>query len=394
MRAGMDNDARKSEHVEEAAARWFARRQSGTWTDADQAGLDAWLEADTAHRIQYVRVASAWDQCARMQALGAGVTPGVVPPRGSWGDGRFFNGTSPQIPPPAHGDGPNVPDTTDFGAAIPTPLAQNSSGRNARRRRFFTAAAAMFVLAIGGYFFRAGLTSGTHYSTPVGGMNELTLADGSHVTLNTDTSIRVSLTERERRIRLERGEAFFDVAKNPSRPFVVYAGDKRVMAVGTKFAVRREHDDVQVVVLEGRVNLSASAQQALVTTDAAPRDGERTAAGAGVSIPPPTSLVAGAIARTSKSEVLVRPDAASEAEKLLSWRRGYLSFDNLTLAAAVAEFNRYNTRQIVIDAPAIASLRIGGSFRANNIDAFLDLMQSGFPIAVEHDGDTVVLRQR
>ena len=396
----MDNEAPNSDQIEEVAVRWFARQQSGSWTHADQAEFETWLHASTAHRIQYIRVTTAWDHSARMKALGAGVAPGVIPPRGSWGDGRFSRGASPWFQPSPDHDSIGTDEhsrdleaTPEFEAEV-SETARARQSRRHRRAGLFTAAAALVAVIVGISTFQYGLFTGTRYSTPVGGMDEVTLADGSHVTLNTDTRIRVSLTDGERRIQLERGEAFFEVAKDRSRPFVVYAGDKRVMAVGTKFSVRREDNDVQVVVLEGRVNLSASAEQALVATNSLQAPGTQAAPGATTAIPPPTSLDAGAIARTSNSEVLVRPDAVAEAEKLLSWRRGYLYFDNMSLADAVAEFNRYNTRQIVIVDPDIADLRIGGNFRANNIDAFLDLMQNGFPITVEQDGASVVMKAR
>src|SRR6267378_5527710 len=94
----MDSDAMKSERVEELASRWFARRQSAAWTDADQAIFDAWLEKHPAHRIAYIRLDAAWNHAARLKALGAGVPPGVIPPRGSWGDTRFSSGTSAETP--------------------------------------------------------------------------------------------------------------------------------------------------------------------------------------------------------------------------------------------------------------------------------------------------------
>jgi len=153
------------------------------------------------------------------------------------------------------------------------------------------------------------------------------------------------------------------------------------MAVGTKFAVRRDHSDIQVVVTEGRVSLAET--PSLLTTIKGR-----------VNLAPPTYLNAGDIARTSKLEVLVHTDATSEAEKLLSWRRQYVVFENTALTDAVAEFNRYNTRKIVIADPAIAAVRIGGNFRSTNTDGFLWLLQSGFPITVEQRGDQVVLRAR
>src|SRR6267154_5548915 len=90
----MDSPAVKSERIEELASRWFARRQSGAWTEADQTTFDAWLEEHPAHRIAYIRLDAAWNEAARLKALGAGVPPGVIPPRGSWADTRFSGGIS------------------------------------------------------------------------------------------------------------------------------------------------------------------------------------------------------------------------------------------------------------------------------------------------------------
>lgn len=355
----MDSDIPKSEPVEEVAVRWFMRQQSGAWNDADQASLDTWLDANAAHRIQYLRIKHVWERSDSMKALGAGVAPGVVPPRGSWGDRRFLRGG---------GSSASNPHLVSHEEVDP-----RSSAKTRSRVQFFSAAAALVVLAGALYLFYAGLFAGTRYSTPIGGIQTVALADGSQAILNTNTRIRVILGDRERQIRLDSGEAFFEVARDSKRPFVVYVDNKRVMAVGTKFAVRRNNDDVQVVVTEGRVKL------------------ERSSGGV---TPPVAFLDAGTIARTSSSEVLVRTNAQTEAEKLLIWRMGYVSFDNVPLAEAVAEFNRYNVRKIVIDDPTVAALRIGGNFRSNNTDAFLDLLQSGFAIAVEPREHEVILKSR
>ncbi|MEJ1962748.1 MAG: FecR domain-containing protein [Gammaproteobacteria bacterium] len=398
----MDSEVPKSEPIEEAAVRWFARQQSGTWTAADQAEFDAWREAATAHRVQYIRVSAAWDNAARMKALGAGVPAGEVPPRGSWGDARFLRAA------PAEVQTLDAQASTIRGERVDSPdlneetLAATQPGEVTRRRvrrnaRFFAAAATVLAFAVGIYLVESGSFNGTHYSTPVGGIDNVPLVDGSRITLNTDTSIRVSLSANERRIQLDKGEAFFEVAKDKTRPFVVYAGNKRVVAVGTKFSVRRDRDDIRVVVTEGRVNLAVAPGHSL-------RGGLKTqaASGSGSAVEPPaetadltsTFLDAGAIAQTAKTEVLVRPDAAAETEKLLSWRRGYVNFENVPLADAVAEFNRYNTRKIFIRDPAIAAIHVGGNFRSNNSEAFLSLLQSGFPIDIEENDDAIVLKSR
>lgn len=408
------NGGAHAEQLEETAARWFAKRQSGAWTQADQTAFDAWLEENTAHRIQYIRIETAWKQSARMTALGAGVPPGVIPPRGSWGAASFFKGASPEPhPPPASNPAElkqlqsRIVETQDFG--IDRQLA--------RRRKHLHALAASLLLAI-----TLGLTAyitlfdrGDRYSTPIGGMQNIALNDGSHVTLNTDTSLRASLNgDKERHIQLDKGEAFFEVAKDPTRPFVVYAGDKRVMAIGTKFSVRiipaktgaRDKADVQVVVTEGLVKLATAdkfnldfPRPSLSKSTAATPANSHKRAGRPAQVTPgdlggTAFLPAGAIARTADSEILVREDGSAEIEKLLSWRAGYVNFQDMPLADAVAEFNRYNTRKIFIEDPSIAAIHLSGNFRANNTEAFLDLIQTGFPINVENNGDKIILKSR
>lgn len=376
MKPSMDSDAPEGERIEEAAAHWFARQHSDAWTDADQAQFQTWLDASTAHRIHYLRVVTTWEQSARMKALSAGVSPGEIPPRDSWGDQRFPGGSAAQA--------------ESTGEA----LAGASKATRDHPRRWRFAAAVLAAVALGMYLVAvAPRFAADRYTTELGDVRDVSLGDGSKITLNTDTSIRVSFSDHERTITLEKGEAFFDVAKDKTRPFVVYAGNKRVMAVGTRFSVRREHDDIQVVVAEGRVNLATSKEQQLIASRAMQGVKEHPA-NDGRGPMPATFLDAGAVARTSNADVLVRPDAGTEIEKLLSWRRGYVYFDNVPLADAVAEFNRYNARKIVIDDAEIGTLRVGGNFRSTNIDAFLDLMQSGFPIAVDDEGDRIVLKAR
>jgi transmembrane sensor len=390
-----------SERTEAAAATWFVKRQSGSWSDSDQATLEAWIAADTAHRIAYIRLETAWRHSERLKALGAGVPPGVIPARGSWGDVRHFKGLAADSRPPPQST-LDAPEETERQTPVPSKLS--SLPASARRRKlaiFSTVASLLLSVSAGIYVYVADPFAGDRYVTPVGGLNNVRLIDGSHVTLNTDTNIRVILSAQERRIDLDRGEAFFQVAKDPSRPFVVYVGDKRVMAVGTQFSVRRESDDVQVVVTEGRVRLS-TAPQSLVPAlrEAAGRKGEDSTArndpfsAAGSAAPPATLLPAGTVARTSKTQVLVREQTPPEAEDLLAWRNGYVVFRDTTLAAAVEEFNRYNRRKMVIQDPSIASIRIGGNFRSDNIAAFLWLIQNGFPITADQDDERVILKAR
>jgi transmembrane sensor len=343
-----------SAQIEATAAEWLAKRESGEWTAARQVQLDAWLDSSTAHRIAFIRIAAAWEHSGRLNALGAGVPKGTIPARGFWG----FAPSSKAPPSAQHpADGPGAR------ALRPT--------RFSRRARAVAASLALGVAAGTGWYLST--DHAESYRTKVGAISTVPLADGSRITLNTDSRVQVELNTTERRVMLERGEAFFDVSKDAARPFVVEIGDKRVIAVGTQFSVRREDDDIRVLVTEGRVRIERP--------DIAPEAAQ-------------TQVAAGSEARTSKTAVLVDQTAAARVEQLLSWRTGYLIFRDTALAEAVADFNRYSVRKIIIQDPALGGIRIGGSFRSGDADAFLWLLQSGFPITVERRSDRIILTKR
>jgi transmembrane sensor len=183
----------------------------------------------------------------------------------------------------------------------------------------------------------------------------------------------VALDSTARRIKLDQGEAYFEVSKDAARPFVVEIADKRVIAVGTKFSIRRDNNDIRVLVTEGRVRI----------------EHRGTAVNQAES-----QITAGSEARTVQSAVLIDQPTPAQVEQLLSWRAGYIVFRDTALADAVADFNRYSVRRIMIQDPAIAGIRIGGNFRSNDADAFLWLLQTGFPINVERRSDLIILTKR
>jgi transmembrane sensor len=385
MRVSVDSEA-----IEDEAARWFARRDSGNWTNADQQAFDDWLASSLAHRIAYIRIAAAWKRAARMKALGAGVPPGTIPLRGSWADVRFSSGRSTKMTAGAVSS-----DKRTLAARSAVDHGNGKWKSQSRRLRVAVIAASLFAAVFSGiYVYIADAVAGDRFTTPVGGMKTIRLSDGSRVTLNTDTRIRVLLGKKERRVDLVKGEAFFEVAKDATDPFIVYAGDNRVRAIGTAFSVRRNSDDVEVVVAEGRVQLT-TAPSLLSTLEAdRSRSGKVEDSATEAVAPSVAFLRAGSIAGKTKSQVIVREQAALEAEEALRWRAGYIVFRNTTLEQAVAEFNRYNTRKILIEDPSISTILIGGDFHPNNTEAFLALIQGGFPIRVEEDGDRVILRGR
>jgi transmembrane sensor len=199
------------------------------------------------------------------------------------------------------------------------------------------------------------------------------MTDGSMITLNTYSQVRVEVSEAERRVNLDRGEAFFEVAHDVRRPFIVHAGDKLVTAVGTNFSVSRDsHDAVRVVVSEGKVRV----------------DEVR-------SLHPHSAQVsAGSVALAGSGSIAVEERSMPQVAELLSWRAGFIVFHETTLAEAVAEFNRYNTTQVELQDPALAQLRISGNFRATNIDSFTQLLEGGYLVSVERQDGRIVLSRR
>jgi transmembrane sensor len=423
MRSNMSME--RTHKIDVVASDWLIRRESGAWSAADQARLDEWLSASTLHRVAFLRLELAWADAARLKALGAGIPGDRAPPPGHWNLSPFFEAhstvslgddpecvlteptsTRPTIedslylatpganPAPedeavqrAHrsqqvseGRGDETADDSRHPphrglAFTPSPAAHHSKPQGLRRRRLALAAAATLLLAVGGGVYWAFAPNGERYATPVGGLASVPMADGSHVTLNTDSRVHIALTDTERRVELGRGEAYFEVSKDPSRPFVVRAGDKRVIAVGTKFSVRREGADIEIVVIEGKVRVQDDAAGLASRADGS----------ADVFLTP------GSIARADEAGVLVQRRTLPEAEEQLSWRTGWLLFRNQRLADAIAEFNRYNVRKIVIQDPAIGSLKIEGNFRATNVEAFVRLLESGFSVRAEVHADQIIL---
>lgn len=181
------------------------------------------------------------------------------------------------------------------------------------------------------------------YRTAVGEQRLVVLDDGSRVRLNTDSAVRVVFWGDTRRVHLRRGEALFDVAHDPDRPFVVAAGGAEVRALGTRFDVRRDGDGVSVTLLDGRVRVEDDRGEA---AELSPNQQLRvTEAG---------------LSRVRRAG----PDA-------VSWTSGRLVFQDMPLAAAVAEVNRYSARKIELsDAAGLGDEPVSGVFDAGDVEAF------------------------
>jgi transmembrane sensor len=210
------------------------------------------------------------------------------------------------------------------------------------------------------------------------------LPDGSAIDLAARSSIGVKYTATERTLTLDRGEAFFSVAPNHARPFIVNTPSVRVRAVGTKFDVREEDDCVVVSVVEGIVDVSAVSAVDLAASGSSEtpgvpfRNNLRINAGNEVTY----------YTRTGKSTV-----RTTEPERTSTWREGRLDYIHAPLGNVVSDLNRYSYTRVSIENPDIARLTYTGTVFLRSIDEWLKAMPHEFPIqVVRKDGEILILR--
>ncbi len=306
--------------IEAQAVRWVVRADQGELTSADRDELNAWLACDPRRQGAYARAEAAWVMLDRARALGGAPAEPARPERGRLGRRRLLAG---------------------LGAA----------------------AAACAAIVIAPRLLSA------RYGTAVGEIRRVPLSDGSMAAINTDTVLDVSMRPRLRQVKLDKGEAWFQVAKDPQRPFVVESGPVRVRAVGTAFSVRRREGGCEVLVTEGVVEAWSQ------DVGGAPR---RVGAGERIFV--------------SDEVGPAKPAAAPiDITRSLAWREGQIVLDGEAFATAAAEFNRYNARKIVIADDAMADEKLVGWFRTNEPESFARAAASSFGGKVTVRGDVILV---
>jgi len=246
------------------------------------------------------------------------------------------------------------------------------------RRRLVAAAACVPVIVAGGMaakFLRdKSLNQKAEFATKIGEQKTVKLADDSVIQLNTNSMVRVDYTETARNIRLLRGEAYFDVAKNPHRPFSVFASDGVVRAVGTAFTVRlRSDESLEVTVEEGRVALSSP-------SDAEPNATPNVDASIRTTT---TELTASQSAVFTKRVEALSLIEQSELDQKLAWRQGLLAYAGIPLSEVVADVSRYTDISIEITDPELRNKPIGGVFRVGKLDALFDALHITFGLTID-----------
>ncbi|NUU01119.1 FecR family protein [Herbaspirillum robiniae] len=241
--------------------------------------------------------------------------------------------------------------------------------RPARRKGRTAAVAVVLLTASAALLWLDPAYRTDRLATAAGERSTALLADGSTLSLNTDTELQVAWHLRSRRVTLERGQALFDVSHARWRPFTVDAGDTRVSVVGTLFEVWRKAQTVRVTVLRGKVRVeNAGAMEAPVLLGA---NQQVDSAGAGLS-------------------PVVQVDAGART----AWKDGKLVFDRTPLADALAELRRYTRAGIAEPDPQVASLLVSGVFDIARADAIVELLPGILPVAVARNerGEMVVRR--
>lgn len=319
-------DALQKLDADEAAALLLVRQDSGDHGH-DEAIFDEWLFADPANANAWMRACNAWTaldgaNAAELSELRV-VRPAEASARPRW---RFAIAASVAVL-----------------AAVGGTMLLNRDGSG-------SGGSADTQVAVG--------EPGLMFATAKGEHRSFQLADASTVTLNTDSRVAVAFRGGERRLELIRGQAFFAVAHDKSRPFVVAVDGRTVTALGTRFEIRAEPASVRVVLVEGKVAVTRERGPPVVM-----RPGQQLLAGPrGVTV------------------------SAADVSAVDDWQRGIVTFKETTLAAAAAELNRYSRAQLKVDDPRIAGLTVSGVFQTSDARRFARTIAQIHPVRVEADG--------
>lgn len=342
-----------SAQLEAEASSWVIRCERGLGPEEQDEFLQ-WMAADRRHSQEYARQRNNW---LRLGLLA---------------DWR-----------PEHSPRPN----RDLLA--PAPKAK-AIWLNARRSRIAQATlAAAAIVALGLFVVRNQTIHPPASTQPaqIAAIEERALADGSMITLNRGAEVSVHYAIDERRVVLERGEAHFEVAELPDRPFVVSVRGFEVRAVGTAFNVRLDPAAVEVLVTEGRVEVEQGDQP-----DSPTRQRSNS------PVPEPSTIDAGQRGLISlgpdASPLEIAPVTVEQMEQLSAWRPSFLDFSDTPLRSIVAEFNRRNAPiRISIADASLAQTVVSASLRSDNIEGFIRLLEFGFGVEAERLGNTVNLRR-
>jgi transmembrane sensor len=317
------------------ASVWIVRLHGAHRTPDLEAGFRRWLAASPDNAAEFERVTSVWEAAPHASIAG--------------------------LPRTVH------------------------RGRASSNYRHWAIAAMLLLIAVAGTFVRYRLEQNLEYVTAIGEQRTVPLEDGSRIALNSNSELKIEFTAGKRAVRLLRGEAFFEVAHNKQRPFVVIAGDNQVTAVGTAFEVRYEPDHIDVTLVEGKVNVTSTAEAPEL-----PAGVPSSKAGLGELSSSGYAMTAGERLRVTKGAPTIVDEPRVDA--VTAWRRGEVMLDDTPLTDAIAEMNRYSKSPLILDGNGIATLRVSGIYHAGDSEGFAQSVAQLCGLSVAQEGGRIHLR--
>jgi transmembrane sensor len=332
------------EHIVEEATEWFTRNQDPASGLAEQTAFADWLRRSPLHVQEYLAVSRVW---------------GDLTPE----DCAEF--TADELIRTARSDAEPNNVTGLRGSWRPSAVVVH---RRIPRWQWITATMVVIACVLGVCLWMQ-RTDGLRYATVTGETKAIQLIDGSNVHLNGNSSIRVSMGRAERRVELSQGEARFDVAHDPRRPFLVVTKRATVRAVGTAFNVQASPSRTAVTVLEGSVEIVGSSEPPPLAIT-----GDATGLQKSIDAMSRVQLVAGQHAAVTETGKVVTGEGPS-TDEVRAWSERRLVFREESLADVIAEFNRYNERPIELDDQTLAAVYISGTFDANDPGSLIEYLQ-------------------
>lgn len=314
--------------IEDEASLWLVRLDNGNLSKQSRKELKAWLSADERHQIALKAMVDIWNDMDEVLMM--------INDENSSKNISLWPMLTPIFKP-------------------------------------FLLAASISFIAIFIWLAMPMNVEKNSYATLIGQQIDVTFSDGSIIHLNTNSRIKTEFSDEKRIIKLIKGEALFEVAHDPNRPFIVYAGDRLVQAIGTKFVVHLESENVQVTVTHGKVKMSKVAlnttlsdikemnSATIQTDDIFIAKGEKV------------------IADSNQTPTLthIKPE---NIKRELSWLDGKLVFVNERLFDVIKEINRYDDIEIVLKEPSLHDMRISGRFDLGDSEALIEAIELSFNI--------------
>jgi transmembrane sensor len=357
--------------IYEEASAWFVECRGCDLDEADRRQFDQWLRKSPEHLAAYLEVAAIWNE-----------GPALDPTR-EW-EAENLIAESRKNPEnlvflPATSAAQDLEESV---ARMPASATVAPRSRLYRRRLFAPAAFVTAFVIAGAWAWFA--FSASVYNTGIGEQRSIELADGSTVSMNSRSKIRVRYSKTKRAVDLIQGQALFHVAKDRGRPFVVNAHDTHVRAVGTQFDVYEKHEGTTVTVLEGRVAVLQPAAEANVAPSNA-----GTASPRNIDAAPAATILVSAGEQLTVTPQFARKSEHPNVAAATAWTQRQINFEAATLSEVAEEFNRYNERQLVIEGPDLLSFHISGVFSSTDPESLIRFLREQPGVAVTEEGSEV-----